>query len=160
VSRGLSHSCGPHSVEQFLRGKGAKARALFERFVGLISACGPYHLAPAKTRVAFLASVRFASVNRLSAASIDAHFVLPRTVASPRFRRVERLGKLSVHHLRFTELRQMDDEVQQWLRQAYVEYGERRWLERPRAASTTVRPPSRTATRAKRHKAPQSRPEK
>jgi len=156
VSRGLSHSCGPYTVEKFLQGKSSKSRVLFERFVRLIGACGPYEVAPARTRVAFMASVRFASVNRLGAASLDAHFVLPETVASPRFRRVERLGKLTVHHLRFTEPQQMDEEVQAWLRRSYAEYGERRWLKRPPTATGRVRrassapPKRRKGTRPRR----------
>src|SRR5262245_7066499 len=92
VSRNLSHSCGDWSVKKFLASKGTNARALFERFVSLISALGPYNLAPAKTRVAFMARVRFASVNRVSEEAIDVHFVLPRALASSRFRRVERVG--------------------------------------------------------------------
>jgi len=53
VARNLSHSCGDHSIEKFLRTKAKRGRALFERFVALVAACGPYHVAPAKTRVAF-----------------------------------------------------------------------------------------------------------
>lgn len=134
VSRGLSHSCGQHSVEQFLAGKGARAQELFEGFVRLVSNCGSYDVAPAKTRVAFMAAVRFASVNRVGDTGLDAHFVLPRALVSPRFRRVERLGKLYVHHLRFRDLSEMDDEVQGWLCQSYSEYGERRWLSNANAA--------------------------
>jgi Domain of unknown function (DUF5655) len=139
LTRGLLHSCGLHSVEKFLSGKGARAQELFDSFARLITACGPYDVAPAKTRVAFLASVRFASVNRISAAGIDAHFVLPRPLASLRFRRVERLGKLYVHHLRLTDPSEMDDEVRRWLCQSYSEYGERRWLDRSTRASPKER---------------------
>jgi hypothetical protein len=98
--------------------------------VDLIGGCGPYEVAPAKTRVAFMAAVRFASVNRVHPTHIDVHFVLPRALSSTRFRRVERLGKLHVHHLRFRETREMDARVMAWLRQSYAEYGERRWLDR------------------------------
>lgn len=105
-------------MEKFLSGKGPRAQELFDSFARLIATCGPYDVAPAKTRVAFMASVRFASVNRVSAIGIDAHFILHRPLASPRFRRVERLGKLYVHHLRFTDPSQMDDEVRRWLCQS------------------------------------------
>jgi hypothetical protein len=135
VSRGLSHACGNYSLEQFLKGASPLAQQLFGRFLELIAACGPYEVAPAKTRVAFMASVRFASVNRVRPTYIDVHLVLPRKVSSPRFRRVERLDKLHVHHLRFTDAGQMDGTVQQWLRQSYLEYGERRWLAKPRGGS-------------------------
>lgn len=131
LSRGLSHACGPHSVEKFLERASPRARALFARFVKLIAACGPYEVAPAKTRVAFMALVRFASVNQLRTSHIDVHFVLPQALASLRFRRIEQLGKLYVHHLRCTDPNEMDAELQTWLRQSYREYGQRRWLAGP-----------------------------
>lgn len=124
VSRGLSHSCGDFSVDRFLEGK---PRGLFERFVQLIARCGPYEVAPAKTRVAFMTQVRFASVNRVGADFIDVHFVLPRKLKSERFRRVEKVGKLYVHHLRL-QAHDFDGELQGWLGDSYREYGDREWL--------------------------------
>jgi hypothetical protein len=132
VTRNLSHACGDYSVEKFLAGKGAHARAMFARFEALVAACGPYDVAPAKTRVAFMARVRFASVNRLTDDALDFHFVLPREIASPRLRRVEKLGTLWVHHVRVTEPRELDREVGRWLRMSYVDYGEQTWREKKR----------------------------
>jgi len=43
----------------------------FNRFVMPIAKCGPYEVAPAKTRVAFMAAVRFASVNWVGRDFID-----------------------------------------------------------------------------------------
>jgi hypothetical protein len=60
------HPCGDHSVETLLDGKGDLARGLFDRFESLITACGPYEVAPAKTRIAFMARVRFAGVSAIS----------------------------------------------------------------------------------------------
>ena len=125
VSRGLSHSCGDFSVERFLRGK---PRGLYDQFVRMIAACGPDEVAPAKTRVAFLTQVRFASVNRVGEDSIDVHLVLPRKLESGRFRKVEKLGKLYVHHLRIAAPADFDAELQSWVRASYREYGDREWL--------------------------------
>jgi hypothetical protein len=130
VSRNLSHSCGPFSVEAFLAGADARGRRLFRRFVALVAACGPSVPAPARTRIAFVAQVRFASVNRIGPHGIDVHFVLPRPLRSPRFRRVEQVGRVFVHHLRLTEPAQLDRQLGAWLRASYREYGERRWLRR------------------------------
>jgi hypothetical protein len=47
-------------------GKGVRARELFARFEGMLEACGPYEVAPAKTRVAFMGRVRFAGVSAVS----------------------------------------------------------------------------------------------
>jgi hypothetical protein len=78
-------------------------------------------------------------VNRVTDVCLDAHFVLPRALSSPRFRRIERLGKLYVHHLRFTKPAEMDGQVQEWLRHSYSEYGQRRWLEGPKASKPRAR---------------------
>ena len=123
VQKNLSHACGDFSIDAFLEGK---PRELFDRFVQMIAACGPYDVAPAKTRVAFLVRVRFASVNRVSKDSIDIHLVLPRKIASKRFRRIEKLGKLYVHHLRLTKAEDFDAELQKWIRASRTEYGS--WL--------------------------------
>src|SRR5262249_821318 len=130
IARNLSHSCGPHSTAKFLEGKTAAGRELFDRFVTLIAKCGPYSLAPARTRVAFMAQVRFASVNRVGRDSIDVHFVLPQSIDSPRLRKVEHLGKLHVHHLRLRDRGDFDRELAVWLRRSYIEYGQRGWLTR------------------------------
>lgn len=95
----------------------------------MIARCGPYRRAPAKTRVAFVADVRFASVNRVTEDAIHVHFVLPRVVASPRLRRVDDLGSLHVHHLRLERPADFDRELQGWLLASYREYGRREWLE-------------------------------
>ena len=120
VVRNLSHSCGDFSIERFLRGK---PRDLFDRFVAMIAACGPYEVAPAKTRVAFLVRVRFASVNRVGEDSIGVHLVLPRKIASKRFARIEKLGKLYVHHLKLSKVQDFDAELQKWIRASRREYG-------------------------------------
>ena len=66
VSANMWHACGDNSIEGFLEGKGERARQLFHRFQELIAECGPYEVAPAKTRVAFMARVRFAGVTAVS----------------------------------------------------------------------------------------------
>lgn len=140
VARNLSHSCGAFSVKTFLDGKPPKGRALFRKFVKLIAAAGPYDVAPAKTRVAFLTQVRFASVNRVGDGIIDVHLVLPRKVDSPRFRRVERVKKVYVHHLQLQRAEEFDDELAAWVKASREEYGERKWLNLDRV---TGRPTAR-----------------
>jgi hypothetical protein len=151
-----SHACGPFSAEAFLAGRTARERELCGRFVALIAAAGPYELAPARTRIAFLAEVRFASVNRLGPKGLDVHLVLPRRLRSARFRKVEQLGPLFVHHLRFTAPGQLDAEVAGWVATARAEYGERRWLDARRgrlrspASTASGRPARRGAREARR----------
>lgn len=135
VARNLSHACGAHTVDAFLATATPDARALYEGFVALVARAGPYDVAPAKTRVAFLAQVRFASVNRLRPDAIDVHLVLPRRLESPRFRKIEKLGRLYVHHLRIGSMPELDRELARWVRASYREYGERRWLTPSRSTS-------------------------
>ncbi len=123
VQRNLSHSCGRHSIDDFLAGRGPQGRTLFTRFAELIAKCGPHDIAPAKTRVAFMARVRFASVNRVTDEAICVHLVLPRKLESSRFSRIDRVGKVYVHHLRLERDGDFDSELQEWLRESYTEYG-------------------------------------
>ena len=138
-----SHACGRYTVQRFLAGRAPSERELYRRFVALIAAAGPYELAPARTRIAFLAQVRFASVNRLGPRGLDVHLVLPRRLRSTRFRKVEQLGPLFVHHLRLTAPGELDAEVAAWVAASRAEYGERRWLEARRGP---LRSPASTAS--------------
>jgi len=65
IGRNMWHACRDYSVEAILAGKGPDARALFDRMAELIAQWGPYTVAPAKTRIAFMALVRFASITRI-----------------------------------------------------------------------------------------------
>ena len=116
----MPHSCGPYSVENFLAGKSRQAQELYQRFSVLVQTCGPVKVAPAKTRIGFQVRMIFAAVNRLSDRGLQAHVVLTRHLASPRFRRIEELTpKCYVHHFTIKSLEDFDEEVQTWLREAY-----------------------------------------
>ena len=124
VGRNMWHACGDYSVEGFLDGKGARARDLFEGFERLIAACGPYEVAPAKTRVAFMARVRFAGVHALSDRGMTVAFGLPRPLPHPRIRKIEDYGGgWYGHWLRITEAKELDDELLGWLRESYHQMG-------------------------------------
>ena len=120
VTRNMWHACGPYTVESFLAGKGARARTLFDRFVELIDRCGPYEVAPAKTRVAFMGRVRFAGVSRVSDRGMTIGFALPAPRKSPRFSKVQAIvpGWYG-HWMRITDPAQLDDQVLCWLRESY-----------------------------------------
>jgi hypothetical protein len=114
------HSCTDVTVDSFLAGKGPEARALFNRFEDLISRCGPYHVSPAKTRIAFMGRVRFAGVSRVRNGELMCSFALPYTISSPRIVRIEEVAPgWHVHSLRVNEPEQLDDELLAWLRESY-----------------------------------------
>jgi hypothetical protein len=118
------HACGDFSVEGFLEGKGPRARALFEAFEQMVAACGPYEVAPAKTRVAFMGRVRFAGVNAISDRGMTISFALPRPLDDPRIRKVEHIAKgWHGHWMRITRTEELDDELLGWLRESYHQMG-------------------------------------
>ena len=120
VVRNLSHACGAYTVQGFLSGKSGKERALFRALVRIVQSCGPFHFAPAKTRVAFMVRIRFASVNGLTSRGMRYHLLLKRRVKSPRVVRVEKVGLWHVHHLQATEPADLDDQVKGWIRESYL----------------------------------------
>ncbi len=120
VTRNASHSCGRATVADWLAKMGPRATSLYRRFEQMIAACGPYHVAPAKTRIAFLARVRFAGLTAASAEGITISFALPRPLRSPRFAKVAEVAPgWWVHRLRVTDARQLDRQLQDWLRRSY-----------------------------------------
>jgi len=120
VGRNMWHSCSRATVARFLRRGGARERALYLRFERMIAACGPYHVSPAKTRIAFQARVRFAGITSIGPRGMVCAFALPEPLASPRFAKVEEVVPgWWVHRLRITALPQLDRELQRWLRRSY-----------------------------------------
>lgn len=120
VNPNMPHSCGDYSVEKFLAGKSRKAIALYEHFNSLVHECGPVHIAPAKTRIGFQVRMIFAAVNKLNDHGLEGHVVLARRLKSPRFRKIDTMTpKCYVHHFKIESIDECDEEVKNWLREAY-----------------------------------------
>ena len=99
---------------------GPRAAAFYARFEAMIGKCGDYSISPAKTRIAFLGRVRFAGITRLNEDGMELAFALPKPVKSRRFKKVEEIVPgWWVHRVHVTDLRQLDDELQAWLRESY-----------------------------------------
>jgi hypothetical protein len=129
ITRNLWHSCGRATLADWTARMGPNARRLFTRFRRMIAACGPYHVAPAKTRLAFLATVRFAAITRISEDGMTCGFALPRPLRSRRFVRVkEEAPRWWSHQLRVARPSELDAEVQRWLRESYRLMGQRERL--------------------------------
>jgi hypothetical protein len=108
---------------------GPKGRRLYDRFEKLIANCGEYHVSPAKTRIAFLGRVRFASISRISEAGMTCGFALPHPLKSRRFVKVvEAVPGWWQHWLNITDAAQLDEEVQSWIRQSHRLMGMRERL--------------------------------
>lgn len=120
VTRNMSHSCGPHTVAQFMEGKGHMAWAYWERLQEVVGACGPYSIVANKTRLEFMVRVRFAGMDAVSERGMSFSFWLKERIDSPRFRKVVLYGRTDwVHHVRISSLDDLDDEVQGWLCRSY-----------------------------------------
>ena len=120
ANKNQSHSCGAFTVAAFLNGKSRKALSLYNRFVELLDDCGPFLLAPSKTRVGFQVRMIFAAVNKLDDKALDGHVILTRRIDHPRFRKIEKISpRCYVHHFRIRKVEELDEEVAEWLREAY-----------------------------------------
>jgi hypothetical protein len=129
ITRNMWHSCGEATLADWKARMGPRARRLYDRFERMIAACGPYHVAPAKTRIAFMGHVRFAGITSLSETGMTCAFALPKPLASRRFARVkEEVPGWWIHQLRVTDPGELDDQLQGWLRESYRLMGMRERL--------------------------------
>jgi hypothetical protein len=120
VAPNMWHSCGRATLADWKKRMGPRAEALYDRFEQMIAACGEYYVAPAKTRISFLARVRFANINALSEKGMTCTFALPRRLPSRRFVKVvEVVPGWWEHRLRVSDVAELDTQVQQWLRESY-----------------------------------------
>lgn len=136
LTRNLWHSCGLATLDDWKARMGPRARRLYRGFERMIASCGEYHVAPAKTRIAFLRLVRFAGITRLSEEGMTCSFALPYPLASPRFVKVEEVVPgWWVHRLRITNVTELDATMQAWIRESYRLMGCRQRLNSRRDAS-------------------------
>jgi uncharacterized protein DUF5655 len=129
ANRNQTHSCGRFPIEEHRAAMTPEVRALYDRFAALVGECGPYVLAPAKTRIGFQVRMIFADVVPQKH-GLHAYVILTRRIDHPRFTRIEELGpRTYVHHFRITRPAELDDDLRDWLREAYA-VGEQRHLTR------------------------------
>ncbi len=134
ANRNQPHSCGKHTVAEHLKDKSTHVKSLYRAFEALVKQCGPVVIVPARTRIGFQVRMIFASINKLGDDHLDAHVVLARRLASPRFTRIESLSPRNhVHHFQIYTLAELDAEVAGWLCEAYA-VGEQKHLTHPRSS--------------------------
>jgi hypothetical protein len=93
---------------------------------------GPMVVIAEKTRIAFLVRMSFAAVT-LRKRWVDAHVVLARRLESARFRRIKTFSAYNhLHAFRLDGPEEVDDEVTQWLAEAY-RVGRQEHLGQPRS---------------------------
>jgi hypothetical protein len=122
----MSH--GGWTVDDHLRGRGPAVIRLYERFVELITACGPFEVSVAKTAITFKGSRRGFAGAKPKDQWLDGYLDLQRQLKDPRILRASPYTKrLFVHQFRVTAPDQLDEEFAGWVREAY-EVGEGRHL--------------------------------
>ena len=116
-----SHVCEHWTVEDLLRDVPPEIISLYQRFVDLVTACGPFEYTVTKQNIGFRGERRiFAGVNPTSR-GLDGYLDLPRALKDDRFRRVSPYTKrLFVHVFHITSEEQLDHEFAGWVCEAYA----------------------------------------
>jgi hypothetical protein len=108
------------SVERHLADKPKAVVDLYERFVRLLTACGPHTLSVTKTAIAFKGPHRGFAGAKPRKTSLDGFLDLQREVRDQRFLRVSPYTKsLFVHQFRITSAEQLDDDFAALIGEAY-----------------------------------------
>ena len=108
------------TVDDHLRGRPPAVVELYQRFVELVQACGPFELSVAKTAITFKGSRRGFAGAKPKVQGLDGYLDLQRRVEDPRIRKASPYtGRLFVHQFRVSALDQLDDEFAGWVREAY-----------------------------------------
>jgi len=121
ASRNQTHTCALLGrVSEHLAGKSASVIAIYEALVAAIECCGPVIINPTKTRIAFQVRMNFAAV-KLRQNWVDGHVILARRLESPRFTKVITYSAHNHEHdFRLTSADEVDDELREWLCEAYT----------------------------------------
>jgi hypothetical protein len=108
------------TVADHLRGRDPAVIRLYDRFIELVRACGPFEVSVAKTAITFKGSRRGFAGAKPKNQSLDGYLDLQRQLNDPRIRRASPYTKrLFVHQFRVTALDQLDGEFAGWIREAY-----------------------------------------
>ena len=119
TSRNMPHSCQVVPLDRHFEGREA-LRPVFDALVAAAQQNGPVTVNATKSRITLQAEMRFAAVEPRRA-RLKAHVVLGRRRESPRFTKVEHLPPAYyVHHFELARPEDVDDEVREWLKEAYV----------------------------------------
>jgi hypothetical protein len=126
ANRNQTHTCAPpRRLGDHFVGRDAEVVRTFRALVAAARRNGPVTVLPEKTRVAFQVRMSFAAFT-LRRHWLDGHVVLARRRESPRFKKIWTASlRNQVHEFRLRSADEVDDEVADWLREAY-EVGEQR----------------------------------
>ncbi len=126
VTKRLSHSCGRFTLKALFAASAPSVLALARRYIALVQSLGDIQVLPQKTRLVFVARVRFASLVARKDHFVAA-FALQRRLKSPKVVQLIDYGpRWQMHHLRIRETTDLDDELRAWLRESHDVVGMQR----------------------------------
>jgi hypothetical protein len=115
------HMCQTWSVEELVRDLPAASLDLYQRFVTLVDACGPFEYSVTKQNIGFRGSRRIFAGVLPGVNGLHGYLDLTRRVDDPRFTRVSPYTtRLFVHAFHITADTQLDQEFAGWVREAYA----------------------------------------
>jgi len=108
------------TVERHLSKSPAEVVALYQRFIELVSSCGPFSYSVAKTAITLKGSQRGFAGAKPQTRTLDGYVDLQRRVEDPRIMRSAPYTKrLYVHQFRVSRLDELDDQFAEWIDEAY-----------------------------------------
>jgi hypothetical protein len=112
------------TIERHLEAGSDHSRALFDRLVDMVAACGEYTTSVAKTTITFKGPRRGFAGARPAGDLLVGYFDVPYRVDDPRIRSAAPYQKdLFVHHFRVDSPEQLDDQFARWIADAYDQVG-------------------------------------
>jgi hypothetical protein len=120
AARHQTHACAPLlELDEHFAGKPPAIRAIFDRVLAVAERNGAVTVLPERTRIALQARMSFAALQPRRA-WLDGHVVLARRRQDPRFTRIETFSARNhLHAFRLTAPEEVDEEVADWLAEAY-----------------------------------------
>jgi hypothetical protein len=128
ISKNLWHSCVKDlKLEDLFARSEPQVLELFHRFEELVLTRGPVTRIVQKSRVVFMVRVRFAGASPRKT-ELVCGFFFKRKVASPRFWKIEHLGRTDwVQRIKVRSMSDFDAEFKTWIKEAYA-VGEQRHM--------------------------------
>jgi len=123
VNRNQWHSCRQNTIENFLKGKSPYATELFYYFVEQYKKIGEFELHPAKTRIAFVADIRFCSITKLGKDFIEGGFLFDKPYHKNKcFYKIYRIPQTEYypHLFRLYSKKNIDAELKKFMKLAYA----------------------------------------
>ena len=128
---------GEWTVERHLVGKAPEVIALYQQFIELARACGPFTYAVSKTAITLKGTRRGFAGAVPGQSALRGYLDLPRRVTDTRITRSTPYTKrLFVHHFRVHTPGELDGQFAGWLAEAY-QVGAGAHLDRPGGARRT-----------------------